>query len=100
MLPIHDKNADLQSVADEIQKLQGKWQQIECEANGIKNPPEDYGDQPISIFARNTFVVTRVDGSIVIRGTFCLDPCQQPKAIDWADTFGADAGKTFPAIYS
>jgi uncharacterized protein (TIGR03067 family) len=101
MLRMQNKNSNLRTAAaDEIQKLQGKWQQIECEANGVKNPPEEYGAQPISTFTRDTFVVTRADGTVVIRGTFSLDPTRQPKAIDWTDTFGADAGKTFPAIYT
>jgi uncharacterized protein (TIGR03067 family) len=101
MLPLQNKNGILQSIAaDEVQRLQGTWQQIECEANGVKNPPEDYGLHLISIFTHDTFVVTRADGSIVINGTFTLDPTQHPKAIDWTDTFGTDAGKTFPAIYT
>jgi uncharacterized protein (TIGR03067 family) len=101
MTPVQIKKGTRHSaVEDEVQKLQGTWQQIDCEANGVKNPPEDYGTQPISIFTRDTFVVTRVDGSVVIKGTFRLDPTQQPKAIDWTDSYGADAGKTFPAIYT
>jgi uncharacterized protein (TIGR03067 family) len=47
-----------------------------------------------------SFVVTRADGSIAIEGTFKIDPTRKPKAIDWTDTFGEDAGKTFPAIYA
>jgi uncharacterized protein (TIGR03067 family) len=48
----------------------------------------------------DTFVVTLADGSIVIKGFFKLDPTRVPKTIDWTDTFGEDAGKTFLAIYS
>ncbi len=44
--------------------------------------------------------MTIADGSIPIKGIFKLDPTKQPKAIDYTDTFGADAGKTFLAIYS
>ena len=40
------------------------------------------------------------DGSVPIKGTFKLDPTQLPKSMDLTDTFGADAGKTFLAIYS
>jgi len=95
------KNVGLQSAtADELQKLQGIWQQIECEIDGVKNPPEEYGAEPVSTFIGDTFVVTRVDGSVVIKGTLSLDPTRQPKTIDWTDTYGADAGKTFPAIYT
>ena len=44
-------------------------------------------------------VVTLADGSTIIKGTYKLDPTQQPKALDLTDTFGADAGLTFLAIY-
>ena len=44
--------------------------------------------------------MTIADGSIPIKGIFKLDPTAEPKAIDYTDTFGADAGKTFLAIYS
>jgi uncharacterized protein (TIGR03067 family) len=94
-------NMDCHSAADadEMQKLQGTWIQIECEVDGIRNPPEDYGDRPRATLTGNTFIVTRADGSIAIKGTFAIDPTREPKALDWTDTFGADAGKTFPAIY-
>ncbi len=88
------------AIESEMHQFQGTWRQIECEADGVKNPAEDYGANPISTFAGDTFVVRRTDGSIVIKGTFVIDPTQEPKTIDWTDTFGADAGKTFPAIYT
>lgn len=88
------------TVAEEQQKLQGTWVQVECEADGVKNPVEDYGVQNLTVIAGNTFTVTRADGAVVIKGTFALNPESEPKYIDWSDTFGSDAGKTFPAIYT
>ena len=59
-----------------------------------------YAGQSLGTFSGNTFVVWRADGTIVIEGTFALDPTREPKTVDWTDTFGTDAGKTFPAIYA
>jgi uncharacterized protein (TIGR03067 family) len=66
----------------------------------VAEPQDDeQGWQPRTTFAGNSFVVTIADGSTPIRGTFTLDPTQEPKAVDYTDTFGADAGKTFLAVY-
>lgn len=88
------------SVRDEMRAFQGTWRQTYCEADGVANPPDECGSEPSVTFAGDTFVVSRADGTVVIKGTFAIDPTQEPKAIDYTDTFGADAGKTFPAIYT
>ena len=86
---------------EELHKFQGTWQQIAYERDGVKEPIDDEKDwQPRMTFKGNTFVVTIADGSTPIKGTFKLDPTQEPKAIDYTDTFGADADKTFLAIYT
>ena len=87
------------AMAREVERLQGTWQQTHCEADGVVAPEEDYGSHPFCRFEGHRFVVTRTDGEVVIEGTFVLDPTATPKTIDWTDTAGADAGKTFPAIY-
>ncbi len=86
-------------VDEEIRKFQGTWIQTKCEADGITNPPDEFGSEPRVTFTSNTYVVTRADGTVVIKGTYTIDPSQEPKAIDWTDTCGTDAEKTFPAIY-
>lgn len=83
----------------ELKKLQGLWKQIDCEIDGYANQVDEYGPEVYTEIIGNSFTVTRGDGAIVISGSFTLDPSQTPKAIDWTDTFGVDAGKTFPAIY-
>jgi uncharacterized protein (TIGR03067 family) len=87
-------------IATEMEKFQGTWRQIAHERDGVADPPEERGWEPRVTFTGDTFVVTLADGSIAIKGTFQLDPTQEPKAVDWTDTFGPDAGKTFLAIYS
>jgi uncharacterized protein (TIGR03067 family) len=88
------------SIMNDLKEIQGAWKQIAYERAGVKEPLDEQGWEPQATFSGNTFVVTLADGSIPIKGTFKLDPNRQPKAIDLTDTFGADAGKTFLAIYS
>src|SRR5438045_3119930 len=88
-----------EAIAQELQKFQGTWRQIAHERGGVADPPDERGWEPRVTFTGDTFVVTLADGSTAIRGTFQLDPTRRPKAVDWTDTFGPDAGKTFRAIY-
>jgi uncharacterized protein (TIGR03067 family) len=87
-------------VDDEIAKFQGTWEQIAYERDGIAEPvDEEQGWRPRTTFRGNTFVVTIADGTVLIEGTFAIDASKEPKTVDYTDTFGADAGSTFPAIY-
>jgi uncharacterized protein (TIGR03067 family) len=87
------------AIAQAMVALQGVWRQVECEADGVANPTESYGAAPAVTILGNTFEVRHSNGTVVIQGAFTIDPSCDPKALDWADSFGADAGKTFPAIY-
>jgi len=80
-------------------RLQGTWKQIACERDGLTVSAEELTQTPRVTFTGDTFVVSLADGTILIKGTFKLDPSCNPKQVDWSDNFGADAGKTFPAIY-
>ena len=95
----HASPASDDAVAREIERLQGTWRQTYCEAEGVVAPEEAYGSHPHCRFEGRRFVVTHVDGRVVLEGTFVLDPTSSPKTIDWTDSIGPDAGKTFPAIY-
>lgn len=86
-------------VEEELSKFQGTWRQTRCEADGVQDPSDEFGSQPLTTFSGNTYVVTLPDGTVVIEGTFTLDPTQEPKAVNWTDTCGTDREKTFPAIY-
>ena len=85
---------------EDMKKLQGTWKQVAYEKDGMNEPLDEQGWEPRTTFAGDTFVVTLADGSIAIKGAYKLDPTSNPKAVDWTDTFGADAGMTFPAIYA
>ena len=82
----------------EMAKMQGRWRQVEHEANGIKNPADEYVGG-VTTFSGNCFTVHNVDGSVMLKGTFSLDASVSPKAIDWIDSIGPDAGKVLPASY-
>ena len=84
----------------EMARLQGTWRQIAYERDGVTDPPDEQGWHPRATFDGNKFMVTLADGSIAIRGTFELDTTRNPKSVDWHDTYGADAGQTFLAIYT
>ena len=83
-----------------MKKFQGTWKQIGYERDGVKEPLDEQGWGPRVTFEGDTFVVTLADGSSPIKGTYKLDPTQEPKGMDLTDTFGEDEGKTFLAIYS
>jgi len=83
-----------------LAKLQGTWQQTHLEENGVLNPVDNYGAELQTTIEGHQFTVTRADGSVVIKGHFSIDPSKNPAWIDWTDTLGEDAGKTFPAIYT
>ena len=88
------------AVAEEMKKFQGTWKQIAYERDGVTEPLDEQGWEPRVTFTGDAFVVTLADGSIPIKGTYKLDPTQQPKAVDWTDSIGEDAGKTLLAIYT
>jgi len=67
-------------VENEIAKFQGTWRQVAYERNGVPEPRHDeQGWQPRTTFEGNSFVVTIADGSTPIRGTFTLEPRQEPE---------------------
>lgn len=84
---------------EEYKKFSGSWVQISCNSDEIENPTESYGLAPIVTFKKNAFVVSNEEGIILLKGTFSLNTNTSPKEINWTDTYGDDAGKTFPAIY-
>lgn len=77
--------------------LTGVWRQLSCIEDGVTISS---GTETFVLFDENNFTVTQSDGTILIRGKYTIDPTKNPKTVDWTDTFGPDAGKTFPAIYA
>lgn len=88
------------AIEEELERLQGTWKQIAYERDGVTEPLDEQGWEPITTFTGEEFVVTLADGSIPIKGTFRIDPTRIPKTVDWMDTIGEDAGKILLAIYA
>jgi uncharacterized protein (TIGR03067 family) len=87
-------------VLSDLAALQGSWEQVDFEENGISNPPDDYGALgTLTTFHHNHFSVHAVDGTLLLEGRFELDASTVPKTVDWIDAIGPDAGKRLLAIY-
>ncbi len=95
-----DRTSCPEGIEPELKRLQGSWKQIGYERDGLVNPRDEQGWEPRTTFTGEEFVVTLADGTVVIKGTYRIDPTQNPKTVDWTDTIGEDAGKTLLAIYS
>jgi len=84
----------------DLAALQGAWEQISFEENGIPNAPDQTGaPDAITTFAENHFAVRTPEGVVLLEGHFELDASTSPKSVDWIDAIGPDAGKRLPAIY-
>lgn len=86
--------------AMDYRALQGAWEQIALEDNGVLNPPDAHSvPGAITTISADTFEVVTVEGEILLSGRFVLDADTTPKSITWVDAIGADAGKSLPASY-
>jgi len=87
------------STAD-LAMLQGTWEQISMEEDGVIDPPDTHGapGATTTIIGNGFSVMTR-DGHVLLEGTFELDARTEPKSITWIDATGPDAGKRLPASY-
>jgi uncharacterized protein (TIGR03067 family) len=84
----------------DLTALQGTWEQVALEADGISNPPDDLSPPgAITTFSGHHFSVRTADGVLLLEGTFTLDASVNPKAIDYVDSMGPDLGKRLLAIY-
>ena len=86
-------------IEKELRRFRGEWKQIRYERDGVSDPLDERGWNPLTTFTDDEFIVTLADGTIPIRGTYRIDPLQTPKTVDWTDTLGDDAGKPLLAIY-
>src|SRR5258708_3106482 len=81
--------------------LQGVWEQVGVEANGIANPPDEYSaGGALATFEGNEFSVVGAEGNLLLKGTFHLDATTIPRQATWIDAMGPDKGKQLPGIYN
>jgi uncharacterized protein (TIGR03067 family) len=89
-----------QSPNQDLAALQGLWEQVGLEVDGILNPPDELSPPgTLTTFDGNHFAVRTVEGILLLEGIFMLDASVTPKAIDYVDSMGLDKGKRLPAIY-
>lgn len=94
--------ADMTATATEcdLATLQGTWQQVAFEEDGIADPPDSTGAPgALTTICGRHFSVRTTDGTLLLEGTFELDASTTPKAITWIDAIGVDRGKRLPASY-
>ena len=81
--------------------LQGIWEQIGVEADGIANPSGEYNASgTLTIFDGNAFSVVDAQGRVLLKGIFRLDATTIPRQAVWVDEIGTDRGKHLPGIYN
>lgn len=85
----------------DYQILQGVWEQIALEDNGVANPMDDAHSAPgaLTTLSGDQFEVRTVKGEVLLAGRFSLDSSTVPKTVTWIDSIGEDAGKHLPASY-
>jgi uncharacterized protein (TIGR03067 family) len=80
--------------------LQGAWEQVGYEENGVANPPDEHGAPgALTIIRGHHFAVRTREGALLLEGHFTLDATATPKAITWIDAIGADRDRPLPASY-
>ena len=84
----------------DLDALQGAWEQVAFEENGVPDPPDDHGAPgALTVIKGQHFAVSTRAGDLLLEGAFTLDASVTPKAIYWVDSMGSDAGKKLPASY-
>jgi uncharacterized protein (TIGR03067 family) len=85
----------------DLEALQGVWEQIGHEADGLINPYDQHGGPgALTTISGHHFSVETAQGELLLQGAFSLDASVTPKAIDWMDSIGPDRGKSLPAAYT
>jgi uncharacterized protein (TIGR03067 family) len=85
----------------DLAMLQGIWEQVGVEADGVINPPDDYSAAgTLTKFEGNEFSVVDANGKLLLKGTFRLDATTIPRQATWIDAMGPGEGKQLPGIYN
>ena len=86
--------------ARDLAALQGRWEQVAFEENGMADAPDSFGAPgALTTIQGDHFAVHTRAGELLLKGRFLLDAAATPRAITWIDAIGADAGKHLPASY-
>jgi uncharacterized protein (TIGR03067 family) len=94
------RRAQIVSTERDLAALQGVWQQVGLEVDGVADPPDSYSAPgALTTFTGNQFAVRAVDGTLLLAGTFTLDATTTPRSVTWIDSMGPDTGKQLPSSY-
>lgn len=86
--------------AHDLAALQGLWEQVALEADGISEPLDEHGAPgALTTFVGQRFIVRTIEGNVLLEGTFTLDATTTPRSMTWVDSMGADQSKSLPASY-
>ncbi|MEO7068803.1 MAG: TIGR03067 domain-containing protein [Rhodanobacter sp.] len=86
--------------AQDLAALQGVWEQVALEADGVSEPLDEHGAPgALTTFVGQQFVVRTTEGEVLLEGSFTLDASTTPSSITWVDAIGVDQGKSLPASY-
>lgn len=84
----------------DLTALQGVWEQIAVEVDGVANPPDAFSATgTLTTITGTHFAVRATDGTLLLEGDFTLDETVSPRRVTWVDAIGPDTGKRLPAIY-
>jgi len=81
---------------NELERLQGNWNFVSLEVEGMKLPAQMFKGAKI-IIKGDTF--TSITGEATYSGTIKVDVTKQPKTIDLIFTEGPEKGRTSLGIY-
>jgi uncharacterized protein (TIGR03067 family) len=86
--------------ARDLAALQGTWEQVGFEENGVVDAPDSTGAPgALPLISGDRFSVRTRQGELLLEGRFVLDASVTPGAITWIDAIGPDAGQPLPASY-
>lgn len=91
-------NAKDEAIKKDRQLYQGTWQMVSLTLKGNKAQEEDAKKIRVINQADGTGLL-EVDGKVVAKATFIIDPTKKPKTIDLTFTEGDSKGQTLHGIY-
>lgn len=91
-------DAKEKGVKEELEKLQGTWEFVSMEVEGVKKPDEEFKKYTV-VLKGDQWTVSVAD-EIAARTTFRLDPTRKPKTIDLTQTLEPNQGRLLRGIYS
>jgi uncharacterized protein (TIGR03067 family) len=85
------------TVNADLEKLQGTWQVVIQEREGMKAPEELV--EMLRIAYKGDHYTFFLGARVVDEGTIVLDPSKEPRSIDNKPGIGPHKGETIPGIY-